>query len=187
MGDKVQYPFENIPREQLESMVSQLETIKDGLQDELQKLKGKISNGKSEPNTSETKVAHTQQEYHQRNQSHNTKTNNPPPTSPDSTPNTSSKPKATTTASNNKLPNATKNSLDLEKASRFLKNNRGKIALGALGVGVAKSIIDGEDDDLFTSTGKGVKAAVFVTGSSYATERLFKTQTVQDLVQGGNR
>ena len=187
-GDKlgrvnIKSPFENMSREELEALVPKLESMRDGLQEQVDELKEQIS---SKPNTSQTKVEDTKKQYHHQTESHNTQTTNPPPTPPNSTPNTASKPQADSVASNNRLPKtvSSHSTLDLKKASTFLQKNRGKIALGGLGFGLAKSIVDGEDDDMLSAAGKGVKAAVITTGASYAAEYAFKNKTVQDLIRG---
>ncbi|MEX3713537.1 hypothetical protein ABFV99_14130 [Cytobacillus horneckiae] len=85
----------------------------------------------------------------------------------------------------NDLPtNIKTNVIDTKAVSNFLRANQGKIALGALGVGIAKSIVDRDDDDLLSSAGKGVKTAVVTTGLSYAAQHVLKTETLQDLVKG---
>ncbi|MES9681841.1 hypothetical protein ABWK22_02750 [Gottfriedia acidiceleris] len=76
------------------------------------------------------------------------------------------------------------NVIDTFATSKFLQKNRSKIMLGAVGVGVAKSLIDGEDDDLVSSAGKGVKTGILAGGISYGAQHLLKTETVQDLVKG---
>lgn len=74
--------------------------------------------------------------------------------------------------------------LQTKNVSALLKKNRGKIALGAIGVGVAKAVVDGDDDDLGSALGKGVKTGVLAAGLSYGAEHMFKTETVQDMVRG---
>lgn len=74
--------------------------------------------------------------------------------------------------------------IDTFATSRFLQKNRTKIALGAVGVGIAKSVIDGEDDDVLSSAGKGIKTGIAAGGIAYGAQHLMKTQTVQDLVKG---
>lgn len=74
--------------------------------------------------------------------------------------------------------------IDTFATSKFLQKNRSKIAMGAVGFGIAKSIVDGEEDDLTTSAGKGIKTGAVVGGLAYGAEHLMKTQTVQDLVKG---
>ncbi|MGM2632316.1 hypothetical protein [Bacillus cereus group sp. Bce040] len=74
--------------------------------------------------------------------------------------------------------------IDTFATSKFLQKNRSKIAMGAVGFGIAKSIVDGEEDDLLTSAGKGIKTGAVVGGLAYGAEHLMKTQTVQDLVKG---
>ncbi|MFE4029186.1 hypothetical protein ACFX4N_23815 [Priestia sp. YIM B13551] len=81
-------------------------------------------------------------------------------------------------------PHVKTNVPDTKAASKFLKKNQRRIALGAVGVGLAKSVIDGEDDDLVSSTAKGLKTGALAAGLSYGAEHLLKTQTVQDLVKG---
>lgn len=74
--------------------------------------------------------------------------------------------------------------LNTKKMSSFLQANQGKVAMGALGVGIAKSFIDRDDDDILSSAGKGIKTAVVTSGLSYAAQHVLKTETVQDLVKG---
>lgn len=144
---------------------------------------GKLGRGtfKTTPDTSETNIEKAQQDYHQRTESHNTQTSNPPPNPPNSKP---SEPK---TKVKDTIPpsNAPKVGVpDTVKASNFLKANRGKIIAGAAGLGIAKAVIDGDDDDLLSTAGKSIKTATVVGGLSYGAEHLLKTQTVQDLVRG---
>lgn len=73
---------------------------------------------------------------------------------------------------------------DVKAASKFLKRNQGKIALGAIGLGLAKSVIDGEEDDIVSSAEKGIKSGAITAGISYGAQHLLKTETVQDLVKG---
>lgn len=73
---------------------------------------------------------------------------------------------------------------DTKAISNLLKQNRGKIALGAIGVGAVKAFLDNEDDELGTTVEKSVKSAALISGISYGAEHLFKTETVQDLVRG---
>lgn len=128
---------------------------------------------KSKPNVSETKVENTQQEYHQQSESHNTQTKTPPPESPHSTPPSPNNPQG---------PHASPTYYDTKKVSSFLRNNRGKIFMGAIGAGVTSSMFDNDDDNLLSSAGKGLKTGLYATGASIAGEALFKSQTVQDLV-----
>lgn len=72
----------------------------------------------------------------------------------------------------------------LKSAASFLKKNHGKIVLGAVGAGIIKSMIDGEDDDLLSSAGKGIETGIVATAASYGSQALFKNETVQDLVRG---
>lgn len=72
----------------------------------------------------------------------------------------------------------------LKNASSFLKKNHGKIVWGAVGAGIVKSMMDGDDDDLLSSTGKGIKTGVVAAAASYGGQALFKSETVQDLVRG---
>ena len=135
----------------------------------------------TKPNISETKVENTQQKYHNSTESYNTETSNPPPNPPKSKP-SEPKTKVKDTIPHSNIPKV--GAPDTVKASKFLKANRGKIIAGAAGVGLAKAVIDGDDDDLLSSAGKSIKTAAVVGGLSYGAEHLLKTQTVQDLVRG---
>lgn len=73
---------------------------------------------------------------------------------------------------------------DMKKTSSFLKKNHGKIVMGAVGFGIVKSMIDGDDDDLLSSAGKGIETGIVAAAASYGGEALFKMETVQDLVRG---
>lgn len=86
---------------------------------------------------------------------------------------------------NNGVPLANKmKAFNPDKASDFLKRNRGKIGLGSLGVGLAIAAIDKEDDNLESTVIKGAKTAAIGTGMAIASEKLFKTETVQNLIKG---
>lgn len=74
--------------------------------------------------------------------------------------------------------------LQAKNVSALLKKNRGAIALGSIGLGVAKAVVDGDDDDLGSALGKGIKTGVLATGLSYGAEYMFKSETVQDMVRG---
>lgn len=113
----------------------------------------------TKPNVNETKIEKTTQDYQNKTETHNTKTSTPPPKTKVSVP-------------------------DTKKAAKFLGANRGKIALGAIGLGIVTSWFDGDDDDVLSSAGKGAKSAVAVSAAAYGAEHLLKTQTVQDLVRG---
>lgn len=125
---------------------------------------------KAKPTVSETKVEATRETYSHATEVHNTHTSATPPTPPQSP----TKP--------NNLPKV--NAPDTKAASKFLQRNQSKIILGAVGAGVVKSLIDGEDDDLLSSAGKGIKTGVVVGAGSYAAQHLLKSETVQDLVKG---
>lgn len=83
-----------------------------------------------------------------------------------------------------------------EEIRGFLKRNQSKIILGSIGVGIAKSIVDGEDDDLVTSVEKGLKTGLVTSVASYGAQHainlldnkgievteMFKEKTIKDLV-----
>ncbi|MEK1829094.1 hypothetical protein AAAC51_08045 [Priestia megaterium] len=56
--------------------------------------------------------------------------------------------------------------------------------MGSIGFGLAKSVIDGDDDDITSSVAKGVKTGLLATAVSYGAEHLLKTDLVQDIVDG---
>lgn len=73
---------------------------------------------------------------------------------------------------------------DMKAVSSFLKNNHGKIVMGAVGVGIVKAMLDDEDDDLLSTAGTGIKAGLAGAALNYGAQSLFKTDTIQDLVRG---
>ncbi|UOE58227.1 hypothetical protein IRB79_26675 (plasmid) [Cytobacillus oceanisediminis] len=72
----------------------------------------------------------------------------------------------------------------MKGVSKFLKANNSKIILGAIGAGIVSSAIDGDDDDVLSSSGKGMRSGAVAAGITYGAQALFKTDTVQDLVRG---
>lgn len=76
------------------------------------------------------------------------------------------------------------NTPSAKTVSSLLKGKRGAIALGSLGIGLASAALDDESDDTISTVAKGVKTAAIGSGLGYAGEQMFKTQTVQDLIQG---
>ncbi|MCY9308726.1 hypothetical protein MOF23_07015 [Bacillus inaquosorum] len=133
---------------------------------------------KEKPPINNTKIHQTTEKYSQHSESFNTQTKTPPPTPPKSEPKPENLPKV-------KSPHSVKtNVVNTKEVSRLLKNNRSKIFLGALGVGLVKSAVDGDDDSLGSSIEKGAKTGALASGLSFTAEHLFKTETVQDLVKG---
>lgn len=143
---------------------------------------------KKEANTppiNKTKVEESRSTIKDTVETKNNKTKTPPPEKPQSKPDSKSKPKVKKSTSQKKAKTTNNdNHYDTKRISKFIKGNRGKIALGAIGAGLLGSMLDDEDDNIQSAAGKGVKAGAFGVGASFAGEYMFKSQTVQDLVKG---